>query len=119
MTTTERLTVMCTGRATVTATYPLAHLCPFVDEVDTGTVGITWTTAGSTFELHALGEWLAGFAAERFTHEELTAMITALLAEQPGVGSVAVVSHWTTGGAGVVVSCSSSETRPAGLSGTR
>lgn len=113
MTTTKQLTVECGARTTVTATYPLAHLCPFVDEVDTGTVNIVWTTDGSTFELHALGAWLTGFAEKRFTHEELTAMIAAVLWNQPGIGPVTVVTHWTTAGAGVVVSCSSSETPPA------
>lgn len=93
---------ICTSRTTVTATYPLQHLCPYRDEVDSGTVEITWRTHGATFELHDLGAFLATFAGKEFSHEQLTAFLAALLHDRDGLTVVEVLTRWTTAGAEVV-----------------
>lgn len=93
----------CDAQTTVTYRGPLVHLCPFVDEIDNGAVTITWTTAGSTLELHALTAWLDSFAADRVTHEALTEDIGDHLSGLPGITGVAVETRWSTAGAEVVV----------------
>lgn len=85
---------------TVTATGPLTHRCPHVDEVDTGTVTVTWTTAGQTIELHSLRAWLDSFADVRTSHEAITAGIETAL-QLPGIVDVAVETTWTTAGMAV------------------
>jgi NADPH-dependent 7-cyano-7-deazaguanine reductase QueF len=96
-------TVPCDATVTVSTAALMRHRCPFVDELDRGTVHITWTTAGRTFELHALADWLAGFADQAVSHEELTERIRAELAAADGVTAVAVRSEWTTAGTQVEV----------------
>lgn len=92
----------CPSRVTMTATAPLVHRCPYADEIDEGSVEITWTTAGNTLELHDLAAWLHGFAEDEVSHEALTAHIADHLGAQPGIAGVQVVSRWTTAGAEVV-----------------
>jgi NADPH-dependent 7-cyano-7-deazaguanine reductase QueF len=72
----------------------LVHRCPFRDELDVGTVELTFD--GPAVELHALGTLLASFAAQKITHEDLT----ELLATETGAS---VVTRWTTAGLGVEV----------------
>lgn len=83
-------------RVTVTVTAPLIHVCPFRDEVDEGTIAITWTTAGYTIELHALYAWLCLFDETAISHEELTDHIVTILALRPGISDVSAVSSWDT-----------------------
>lgn len=104
-------TVPCDVRVTMRAAGPLTHLCPHVPEVDHGYVSITWTTAGTTFELHALAAYLAGFAEATLSHEEITDRIRDDLTAASGVVDVAVETTWAT--AGMDVRCSTSPT-PAG-----
>lgn len=97
------ITVPCDSRVTMTATFPLIHRCPFADEVDEGTVEITWTTEGRTLELHALAAWLHGWDEQAISHEEVTAQIARGLAGEPwlpwvGIADVSVTTRWTTAG---------------------
>lgn len=86
----------------VTATGPIAHLCPYADEVDEGRITITWITDPRTIELHSLASYLARFKAERLSHEELVALIADDLA---GLGlHVAVTAQFHTAGLDVEVS---------------
>lgn len=82
----------------VSATGPLRHMCPHLDEVDRGTVEIAWTCAGSTIELHSLATYLKTFADERISHEALTRAIRDELAALYGVADVAVSTTWSTAG---------------------
>lgn len=100
-------TVACSAPVEMEVTAPLRHLCPFVDEVDSGTVTIRWSTRGGTFELHALGQYLRDWAESTISHEEITDRIfhdlQALRADV-----IEVVTTWTT--AGMEVRCSTSPT---------
>lgn len=85
--------------ATVTATAPIRHLCPFADEADAGTVTITWMCNGATVELHSLAGFLGSFADTVISHEELTAVITeALRAAGDGITVTGVSVRFTTAG---------------------
>lgn len=92
------------ARVTMTATAPLRHLCPVVDEIDEGTVTVQWSTDGATLELHALATYLGGFADTKISHEDITELIAADLAAFPGVEVSRVVTTWTT--AGMSIECS-------------
>lgn len=87
----------------VRAAFPLTHVCPFRDETDHGQIEVAWTTDGCTLELHALRAWLAGFATDRITHEDITGDIQDHLAALPGIIDVRVVTTWDTAGATVEV----------------
>lgn len=102
------LTVESAADVTMTVTAPVQHLCPFVDEVDDGTVTISWRVDGATFELHALAEYLRGYKDARLSHEDITDRIRHDLSAPPGVELLTVESTWTT--AGVEVTCSTSPT---------
>lgn len=91
------LTVPCDNNVAVSATGELVHRCPFVDEVDNGTITITWLPDGETFELHALAEYLRGFENSRLSHEEITDRIAFDLIV-PGIVGVTVTTSWTTAG---------------------
>lgn len=95
-------TVPCDAATRVTVTTPLIHLCPHVDEVDTGAVAIAWTTAGATLELHSLAAHLRSYAGQRISHENLTQHLTDALT-LPGVADVTVTARFTTAGLGVEV----------------
>jgi NADPH-dependent 7-cyano-7-deazaguanine reductase QueF len=86
-------------------------MCPFVQEIDNGTLTVSWDTAGWTFELHALRAYLNTFQDREISHEDLTAEIRAELSGHHGIEAVAVRSTWRT--AGMEVLCSTSPT-PAG-----
>lgn len=105
------LPVPSTAEVRMTVTAEVQHLCPFVNEVDNGTVTVTWRTNGATFELHSLREYLNGFKNSEISHEMLTDLIRHDLAVTQGVEVLAVESTWDT--AGMEVMCSTSPT-PAG-----
>lgn len=96
------LTVATSAQATMSATAPIQHLCPFVDEVDNGTITLTWDTRGATFELHALRDHLASYQGMKISHEDLTARIGKELSVA-GVALRAVVTSWRT--AGMTITC--------------
>lgn len=94
--------VPCQARITVTATGPVVHLCPHVDETDEGEVVITWVTAGSTIELHSLAAHLRTYASQRISHEDLARRLVDDLT-LPGIEGVYVAARFTTAGLGVEV----------------
>lgn len=83
------------AEVTVTAFGPIRHICPYVDELDEGTVEITWSTSGATFELHALRQYLDGFADVKASHEEVAAAIRVDL-DSPGLTVTEVVVRFPT-----------------------
>lgn len=95
-------TVPCPAATRVTVTAPLVHLCPHVDETDTGTVDIAWTTAGATIELHSLAAHLTSYARQRISHENLTQHLADTLTV-PGIADVTVTARFTTAGMAVEV----------------
>jgi len=99
-------------RMAVTA--EVQHLCPFVDEVDNGTVTVTWRTNGATFELHSLREYLSGFKDSEIAHEMLTDRIRHDLSVTQGVHLLSVESTWDT--AGMEVRCGTWQTRAGAMS---
>lgn len=101
--------VACSVGAMVSITSPIAHHCPFKDEIDEGTVVLAWwTDEGQTIELHSLAAYLAEWRTAELSHEDLTDRIghdlTAL-----GVEVVSVETIWET--AGMEVRCVTSPTR--------
>jgi len=92
----------------MTVTAEVQHLCPFVEEVDNGTITVMWRTNGATFELHSLREYLDGFKDSEISHEMLTDRIRHDLSAMQGVKIVAVESTWDT--AGMEVQCYTSPT---------
>jgi NADPH-dependent 7-cyano-7-deazaguanine reductase QueF len=82
-------------------TRPFRHLCPFRDEVDKGRITIAWTTAGQTFELHGLAEFLDSFRDLVISHEDLTALVREVLDHAGGLSGVAVRTWFDTAGMGV------------------
>lgn len=93
---------------TLTVTADATHRCPFVDEVDHGTVQISWRTCGQTIELHSLARYLADYADVEISHEEFTDCIRVDLEHVTGIEVLSVTSVWTTAGMGVT--CSTSPT---------
>lgn len=87
----------------VTATGPLWHQCPHVEELDAGTVTISWTCAGQTLELHALAAYLRSYEAERISSEDITRVIREELAGLTGIADVEVTTSWHTAGMAVEV----------------
>jgi NADPH-dependent 7-cyano-7-deazaguanine reductase QueF len=88
----------------VSATGPLVHRCPVVPEVDAGEVTVSWTVGEFTVELHALTAYLASWADQAISHEEITEQIRADLDEGlEGIDDVQVETRWRTGGLAVVV----------------
>jgi len=96
---------------TMSVTSPIRHLCPFKDEVDDGTITVTWRTLNGTFELHSLRAFFATFAESEISHESLTDTIYRELSRVPSIRIVDVETHWTTAGMGVA--CSTSPTPAA------
>lgn len=87
---------------------PIQHMCPFVNEVDNGSITIGWDTDGWTFELHALRSYLNTFQDREISHEDLTDEIRAELSTHHGINKVTVNTSWRT--AGMEVQCSTSPT---------
>jgi NADPH-dependent 7-cyano-7-deazaguanine reductase QueF len=96
-------TVHDTTGATVAVTAPLVHECPHVPETDAGEVTITWRTEELTVELHSLSAYLASWARESISHEEVTAQIRADLDAIDGLEVLSVVTRWRTAGMAVTV----------------
>lgn len=96
------------ANATLTVTAPIQHLCPFVQEIDNGTIAITWDAQGWTLELHSLRAYLNIFHNLEISHEELTDEIRAELGSHHGIENVTVKTTWRT--AGMEVRCFSSPT---------
>lgn len=94
--------VDCLPSVDVVVVGPLTHRCPYRDEVDEGTVRIEWSTAGSTFELHALRDYLDQWATRKVSHEEIAVAIRDDL-DVPGVENLIVVVDYPTAGFGVRV----------------
>ena len=105
------LTVPIEATVTLTTTADIQHMCPFVHEVDNGTVSVTWDADGWTLELHALRAYLNTFNDREISHEELTEEIRNELGSHHGINNVTVESTWRT--AGMEVRCSTSEIRAA------
>lgn len=87
---------------TAAATMPLTHLCPFVEEVDHGSVTLEWRVENRTLELHSVRDWLATFAAVKVSHEQLTGDLYDLLLNL-GLTGLAVTTRWETAGGTVTV----------------
>jgi len=100
-------TVPVEANVTLTTTADIQHMCPFVNEVDNGTVTITWDADGWTIELHSLRAYLNTFHAREISHEELTDEIRAEIGFHHGINNVKVESTWRTAGMEVVVSSTS------------
>lgn len=103
------LTKPCDSDVTVTASGPIRHRCPFVNEIDDGTISITWQPLGETYELHSLAEYLRGFKDAEMSHEAVTDRIRHDLSVVPRINLISVETTWTTAGMGVL--CSTRPTR--------
>jgi NADPH-dependent 7-cyano-7-deazaguanine reductase QueF len=97
------LTVPVEANVRLSVTASIQHLCPFVQEVDNGTVTVAWDTEGWTFELHALRAYLNTFVDREISHEDLTDEIRAELNSHHGINNVTIGSTWRTAGMEVVV----------------
>lgn len=100
------LTVKDSSDVVVSIKADLRHLCPHVEEIDYGTVEITWRVDGSTYELHSLAEYLRGFKDSEISHEQITDRIRHDLSVNEGIELVSVETTWGT--AGMEVRCSTS-----------
>jgi NADPH-dependent 7-cyano-7-deazaguanine reductase QueF len=105
-------TVPIEATVTLATTADIQHMCPFVHEVDNGSVTITWETGGWTIELHSLRAYLGTFADREISHEDLTQEIHNELSSRHGFKAMTVSTTWRT--AGMEVQCSTSPT-PVGL----
>lgn len=90
----------------MTATAPIRHMCPVVQEVDNGTITIGWDTDGWTLELHKLRAYLGTFQDREISHEDLTNEVRAELSGHHGINAVTVNTTWDT--AGMDIQCSTS-----------
>jgi NADPH-dependent 7-cyano-7-deazaguanine reductase QueF len=84
----------------VTVSRHLVHRCPYVDEIDIGSLTATWE--GDAVELHALARTLDAWRDVSLTHEAITDRIAAEIAELGG-RAVEVQTVWDTAGMRVVV----------------
>lgn len=109
----EVKTVPIEANVRLSAKANIQHLCPFVQEIDNGTLTATWDADGWTLELHALHAYLGTFAGREISHEELTSEVQAELSSHYGINNVSVTSNWRT--AGMEVACSTSPTPAAPL----
>ncbi len=76
-------------------TGPAVKRCPFVDELDEGTVTLTWERSRWLPELHAVALYLDSYRDLHMSHENYVAAVGSDLACH-------VSSTWTTGGLAVV-----------------
>lgn len=104
------LTAPTQAEVRVRITLPIQHLCPFVPEVDHGTITVAWNTYGQTFELHLLKYYLQSFADTKISHEDLSEKIQKELAAYPGIRKVSVETTWDTAGMDVLVSTGQAKT---------
>lgn len=94
-------TVPVEANVTMSASADIQHMCPFVQEVDNGSIAITWRAEGWTFELHSLRAYLNTFADREISHEDLTEEIRAELNGHHGLTIEAVSTTWRTAGMGI------------------
>lgn len=94
-------TVPVEATVTMSATASIQHMCPFVHEVDNGTITITWRAEGWTIELHSLRAYLSTFHDREISHEELTAEIRDELSSHHGISIETVSTTWHTAGMGI------------------
>lgn len=80
----------------VVVTAPVTKMCPVKNEVDEGTVTISYQTHGKAIELHDLAAYLATFSDRHISHEEFV----HLVARETGAE---VSSIWATAGMSVEV----------------
>ena len=81
----------------ITVTAPVTKVCPYRDEVDVGTVTITFDIMdGDGPELHGFAAYLAAFTDRALSHE----MFTRIVAVDH---DAATSSTWTTAGMAVTV----------------
>lgn len=86
----------------VSVTMPAVHMCPFKNEVDEGSVTLSWLTRnGRTIELHSLRALLDSADEWEVSHEAYTASLRHLLVGD--FPEITVVSTWHTAGGDVVV----------------
>lgn len=105
-------TVTSSPGLTMTVTSPIVHLCPFRDEVDQGSITVTWLTLNGTIELHSLRAFFDSFARAEISHESLTDTIRRELNRIPSIKALDVVTNWTTAGMGVACSTSLTPAAP-------
>jgi NADPH-dependent 7-cyano-7-deazaguanine reductase QueF len=75
-----------------------------VEEVDTGTVTITWRCEQNTIELHSLAAYLDSWAEQKISSEEITEQIMRDLEQQlDGIQSMSVSTTWETAGMTVTI----------------
>lgn len=104
-------TVPVEARVQLNVTANMRHLCPFVKEVDNGTITLSWIADGWTFELHALRAYLGTFSDREISHEALTEEVRAELGGHHGISNVTVSSTWDTAGMEVRVETTSGDER--------
>lgn len=76
----------------VTLTAPVRKLCPVKDEVDEGTVTLSYRTGRlGALELHDLAAYFAGFTGRHLSHEEFTFEVARATGAE-------VSSSWETAG---------------------
>lgn len=80
----------------ITVRAPIVHLCPHVNELDVGTVEMTFTGLEAP-ELHGLRRRLESFAGIKATHEA----VTDILAQD--YPNAEIVTYWMTAGMEVEV----------------
>jgi NADPH-dependent 7-cyano-7-deazaguanine reductase QueF len=90
--------------ATLVATGPAVHHCPFRDEIDEGEVTVRWRVISHTIELHSLRAYLDGLDEAVISHEEFTSVLTQELATLGGIELLSVDSSWQTADLAVSVS---------------
>lgn len=88
----------------MTATTAIQHYCPFVSEVDNGTITINWVTGDSTIELHSLANFLGHYADQKISHEDLVdEVFDSLEYLTPHIILCSVTARFTTAGIDVEV----------------
>jgi NADPH-dependent 7-cyano-7-deazaguanine reductase QueF len=100
----SQVSVPCPAVVRVTVSADAQHLCPFKDEVDYGTVRVSWSTSsGQTLELHALADLIRRNRRVEISHEQWTADLADAIRGASSVNDLLVVSEWTTAGTTVIV----------------
>lgn len=79
---------------TVTATMPMVHRCPYVDELDMGVVTFTWNREAP--DLHDVAADVRRYADESVTHEQATQHLATSW-------GCPVTTEWVTAGMVVTV----------------
>jgi NADPH-dependent 7-cyano-7-deazaguanine reductase QueF len=91
------------SEARVTVRCGLAHRCPQVEDVDVGTVTISWRCTDVTLELHSLAAYLATWENQKISSEEITMQIRNDLSFLDGLEEIEVSTTWQTAGFAVLI----------------